>query len=188
MSTVRHPGKIKKRTKIYVAYLLSAIPTFTYFTFRWFPEPNAVWLFSNLQEIPLTTTYSGFQTCIHLNLFASSSLSPLWDAQYQGCYLVRQCCAREQVMQAYELRIYLPRVMNFNALEVFKTCLEQQQAALESEIATVKKDSPRECKWSDVPLHPCFAVCPVRPVPFLHLLQALAGQPVSIQHYCVSEL
>lgn len=57
--------------------------------------------------------------CIHLNFFASTSLSPLWDADYQGCYLVRQCCAGEQVMQAYELRIYLPRVMNFNALEAF---------------------------------------------------------------------
>lgn len=54
-------------------------------------------------------------------------------------------CAGEQVMQAYELRIYLPKVMNFNALEVFKASLEQQQAASESGSATVKKGSPREC-------------------------------------------
>lgn len=136
-----------------MAHPLRVIPTFTYFPFKGYPEPNAVCLFSHLQEISLPATYSGFQMCIHLNFFASTSLSPLWDADYQGCYLVRQCCAGEQVMQAYELRICLPGVMNFNALEVFKTSLEQQQAASESESATVKKGSPRECKWSDVALH-----------------------------------
>lgn len=69
VSTVRLPGKIKKRTKIYMAHPLRAIPTLTYFPLRGFPEHNAVCLFSHLQEISLPVTYSGFQTCIPLNFF-----------------------------------------------------------------------------------------------------------------------